>query len=281
MSKARFTITTEDGPRTLFTVNERPNGDLVFDLKPPPFVQFPGGATPHQIERQKYSVHRSLSTWEGNAITQRTFYKDREPTDHYHFSRALKQHNRFAPMFVRRYPDLRQLTPLSASSAATVDLGDVQAEHFQLILGAYVGNPDRTFGELDYINMSAAQHSMTYFRVVVLWSFLTLPPHESGDIAHVFTQRPELVDDPKERRLERNTMNGSDEAGLAQGLAEAGSRMIDQFVAQHFAGLPSSLRAFYLESIKLLKRGRRDTPEWEQCVERLTPARLRLQRQTD
>src|SRR4051812_17001800 len=154
MSKVRFTITTEDGPRSLFTVNERRNGDLVLDLKPPPFFRLPGGATPHRIERQKYSVHRSLQTAEGNTITQRTFYSDREPSSHYHFTRALKQHNGFAPLFIRRYPDLRQLTPLPTSAADRVDLGEVEAEHFQLILGVYIANADREFSETDYVNIS-------------------------------------------------------------------------------------------------------------------------------
>lgn len=282
MSKVRFTITTEDGPRTLFTLNERPNGDLIVDLKPPPFFRLPGGATPHQIARQRYSVHRSLRAPEGNAINQRTFYSDREPSAHYHFTRALKQHNGFAPLFVRRYPDLRKLTPHAPESdVARIDLGEVEAEHFQLILGAYVSNAGRAFGETDYVNISVAQRPMTHFRLVVLWSFLTLPSHESGDIAHVFTQRPELVDDPQERELNELTMNGFDETGCARGLAEASSRIVNRFFAEHFAELPSPVRTLLLDCIKLLKAGRRDTPEWQRYLDLVvSPAREKFRRET-
>jgi hypothetical protein len=277
MSKVRFNIGTEDGPRTLFTANERPNGDLVFDLKPPPFFRLPGGATPHRIERQKYSVHRSLQTTEGNTITQRTFYPDRGPSDHYHFSRALKQRDCFAPLFVRRYPDLRQLTPVAVSPANQVDLGEVEAECFQLILGTYVANADRTFNPTEHINISVAQHRMTHFRIVVLWSFLTIPSHDSGDIAHVFTQRPELVDDPEEREVNELTMNGFDEAGCIQGMAEATSRIVNRFFAEHFEALPGPLRTLFSDCVKLLQTGRRDTPEWQKYMEQVVgPARERF-----
>src|SRR5689334_17979016 len=110
MSKVRFTITTEDGPRTLLTVNEIPNGGLIIDLKPPPFLRLPGGATPRVIKLQKYSFHRSPKTPEGNTIHATTLFSDGSKQDRYHFTRALKQYNRFAPIFVRRYPDLRQIT---------------------------------------------------------------------------------------------------------------------------------------------------------------------------
>ena len=111
-------------PRTLFTVNERPNGDLVFDLKPPPF-----GPDSQAVRRHTRLSGRVLGSSKPKYLGRQRDHAThllQRPGAHGPLplqSRPKAAHC-FAPMFVRRYPDLRQPTPLSASSAGHVDLGD-------------------------------------------------------------------------------------------------------------------------------------------------------------
>ena len=264
MSKARFTITTEDGPRTLFTVNERPNGDLVFDLKPPPFVRFPRWCDSSEL--QKYSVHRSLST------SARACHQRNAPSTKTGSPRTIttsvgpKQHNRFAPMFVRLYPDLRQLTVVGfatppswrrSSRALPTDFSFSNVRNPHIV---HLGNS----------TTSTCFPPTTHQTVLpcvrgAMHLFLTLATsRERGHSPRLHIQPPNSWSEPKERQLERNSlMNGYDEAGRAQGPAEAGSSNHQSILSlcSSQEDRPSSLRPFTLKSIKLLRRGRRDTPE--------------------
>jgi hypothetical protein len=276
MSKVRFTITTEDGPRTLFTVNERPNGALLFDTKPPPFFRLRGGATPHKIERQKYSLHLTPDAPDGNTIHGTTYFTDGSKADRYNFTRALKQYDRFAPIFIRRYPHLSQITRPSPKAAEHVDLGYVESEFFHLLLGAYVSNRDRAFSGMEGTDFSIAQHPIGRFRITVLWCFLGLPPHTSGHTAHVITERPELVEDPQEQVRNESTMNGFDEDGCLLGFGLTCRTLINDFTDEHFEGFQEPLRTQVLEAVRVLKTGQRDTAEFRAYLDTIYPLMRRL-----
>jgi hypothetical protein len=144
-------------------------------------------------------------------------------------------------------------------------------------MGLFVSNPARAFAEIAGANFSVAQHVIGHFRIVALWSFLTLPPHETGGTAHVVTQRPEVIEDPEEHLDNEYTMNGADEIGSSAEFSKACSHLINVFVGEHFGPLPEPFRTFFLECTKLIKAGRRDTAEWKAFREHVIAARDRLQ----
>jgi hypothetical protein len=85
------------------------------------------------------------------------------------------------------------------------------------------------------------------------------------------------VEDPEEQLDNEATMNGAEEIGCGAQFSMACAQLINTFVAEHFGPLPEPYRTFFLECTKLLKIGRRDTPEWMALREHLTEVRDRLQ----
>lgn len=256
MSKShlRLTIETEAGPRLLLSIAERKQGDLVLDFKPSPYGREIGSRRlTGQIASQKFSVHCTPNAADGNTITHTTVFRDGTSTKHHHFSRAIKQTNSFAPIFVRRFYNLASGDTLTHNSKAEVFcLGEMQASHFTLMLGVFVGARDRPFEAPDDDRISVYQKPFGMFRVVVLWSFFPLPSDETSESAIIMTLPPGTADKSLyERSFE--TMEGYSEQECVGFFYNITGGLLSSFVLMGGIGPPTPLSKAMVKEAQFCK----------------------------
>jgi hypothetical protein len=74
-----------------------------------------------------------------------------------------------------------------------------------LIYSVFVGNVDSCFGA--QANLGVVEWAFSNFKIVILYRYLTLPPHRTGDVLHAITIPPEN-DDPEMQEILRKLMRG-------------------------------------------------------------------------
>ena len=205
--KIRFTVDSKGAERNLFSILERSNGDLVLGFG---FATSVGYSPENpKILHQKYSVHTSPKSAEFSTITHTIWLDDGTKNVLHVLTDAIKAKTGFFPMFCRRCQilvDDRYLIPASDKATRIKLWSPTELDgQVTLVYGVFVGPSDTPFGP--HPQLSVAEWAFTHFRIVVIYHYINLPAHPTGDTMHSLTE-PYEHEDPMIRAHLRQMMRG-------------------------------------------------------------------------
>ncbi|WKA31601.1 hypothetical protein [Bradyrhizobium roseum] len=190
--------------RSIFTVRENQrNGEITIPLRSDRRSRLPGlGGVAGlmiglEVREQHYSVHPSKNSPRGiNSIHHTVVYedgsKDGKKVDTTHVTHAVKRNDgKFALLFVRRCSDLRsdRFEP-PPPNVEQVNLGTIDCDHFTPIYSVLATHPDNRL-DLSGLDDSNAIELLTgKVKLIVVWTFVSLPSHHTSLTGHVRTVKP-------------------------------------------------------------------------------------------
>jgi hypothetical protein len=196
----RVTINAIDRPRTLFSVKDPPNGEMIISRKAPDTARPPGvnptklpgaEAILPRVREQRYSIHPSKESPDANLLKATTTYASGKTSHAHHLTKVVKSGQRYAPMFIQRCPRLDGENFSAARPGLfELSLGTYDPQHFTPFFGVFVAARDNEFTLPDQpqlMPINVLQHPFRTVRLIVLWSFLALPSHQSSMASHFMT----------------------------------------------------------------------------------------------
>ncbi len=202
----RVTINANGQERVLFSVKDRPSGEMLISRKAPdtlrpfglnlsaiPAIQ---GILP-RVTEQRYSIHPSKNSPDSNQLKATTTIASGKKFERHHLTKVIKSGERYAPLFIQRCPQLDGPGfSKKEPGIEEISLGSYDPQHFTLCFGVFVAARDNEFPlsvrpMIDPLNV--VQHQFRSVRLIVTWNFLALPSHSSS-MASLFgttTQTPE------------------------------------------------------------------------------------------
>jgi hypothetical protein len=193
----RVSINANGKSRALFSVKDPPNGEMLVSRKSPDTLR-PSGLNPWKmpiiqgvlpaIKEQRYSIHPSLESEDGNLLKSTMKIASGKTFHTHHWTKTIKSGQNYAPMFVQRCPTLdSENYSVTKPGIQELSLGSYDPQHFTPFFGVFVAARDNVF-ELPvatqfpavFVPINVAQHQFHSVRLIVLWSFLSLPSHSSS-----------------------------------------------------------------------------------------------------
>jgi hypothetical protein len=201
--KVVFCVTVKDTPKTLFTIYEQPDEELILAIK---FAENYTTGIGGKILEQRYSIHLSPKSPDFNAIKQ-TFVTEHEEITAVALTDAFKKQTGFAPVYSRLCPNLSLDRYTSDTDAPQVVLGahDPIVETF--VYGVFIGNPGVSLAREGAGTVSVIEHDFSRFRVIVLADPIPMSSYHNGFLAHNLTLNPELGPE-SEQQFRKNAMKG-------------------------------------------------------------------------
>lgn len=205
-SNIRVCVSTQNHISRLFSVIERENLDLIIKIGAADLyrkAELPKGVIVNQIPtdsdlnnqdddlkiiNQKYSVHCSLQSEDRiNAIVHRIKLSNNNEISTYHYTRALKQTNKYAPLYMARAPDLSIARyKVNPNERDYISISSFHTNKATLYYMVSVCNFETELifdGEdfnVKYINFKN-------FRLAIIWSYANLPSYSTGVKTHFQT----------------------------------------------------------------------------------------------
>lgn len=198
-------------PRRLLSLTELANGDLVVNLQAADnYRDFgnPETVDGSTIINQKYSVHRSLESKENiNAIVHRINLEDGREETTSNYTKALKQTNRYAGLFIARAPNLSLykygIKPEERDYISLAEFEPSNTLYYMVLVSGKtpaIINPDA-----DY---DTRYFEFTHFCIAVVWSFAFsgiapfIMSHSSGAKGHFMTLNPSDLTEEERKIVE-------------------------------------------------------------------------------
>jgi hypothetical protein len=126
-----------------------------------------------KVIEERISIHQSNNSSKLNALKYTKVMKDGRRLITRNYSEALKVHNRFAGVFIRRAGDVsHNRYAVSPTKGETFSLGKYDPDHFQPVFFVLVGPADRKFGIALPESKNVTQVPFKKFSLVVIWQFL-------------------------------------------------------------------------------------------------------------
>jgi hypothetical protein len=219
--KVSFCVTIGGIPKTLFTIYEQPDEELILAIK---FAENYTTGTGGKILEQRYSIHLSPKSPDFNVIKQ-TFVTEHELLTSVALTDAFKKNTGFAPIYSRLCPNLSLDKYTSDSDAPRVILGSYDPGTETFVHGVFVGNAGVSFPREGAGTVSVIEHDFSRFRVIVVADPFPMSSYNKGFLTHHLTLNPERGPEA-EQQFRKNTMKGQsapscfvtfqyDRAGLA------------------------------------------------------------------
>lgn len=115
---------------------------------------------------------------------------------------------------------------LAALGPRAISLGLLDAANFNLVMGVFVGARDRIFDPMaavgPYTNIT--QNKIGEFNLVLLHTFFRAPSIQHGNMAYIYTKRPDTLTDPISIAHNRQLMDGFDERRASRLFSEMAMR---------------------------------------------------------
>lgn len=195
-NRRRFVVQGDKGPRTLFSIGERPNGDLIIPLGAATrlrdqgkFIGQPSDNASHgkRILESRYSVHTSPLSQNGvNVIKHTLRLEDGSPLSHVVNTTAFKRTGKLEMIYGRRctdmvdpYYDVPANKPVKTICVDQVETG------FTLTFAIAIGPRDFAFATSSDADYNVRREQFTNFSIFIYWSWLSILAHESGNTTHL------------------------------------------------------------------------------------------------
>lgn len=200
--RTRFTANLNENSRTLFSVDERQDGDLIaFIPKEEHFFDISSSTLPGEKDRyaeNRISVHRSTYS-DGRTIKHTMRTADGSTRKTHSFVRNSKS-NLCWPMFSRAVPALSssQYDHKPKAKDKEVIIGIVDENVSTLLLNVFVMSKNRTPPSFRQCRMTYCDFK--FFRIVVYSNYVNFPAWDIGATAVTGTL-PQLINDAESHDL--------------------------------------------------------------------------------
>jgi hypothetical protein len=208
LHRTRYAVRINGSLRILFTILEKPNGELIIPMKTGERAESKFG--PRLLE-QRYSVHPSPQSLEFTTIKQTVNTDDGKTETSVILTDAAKLKTGFAIVFVRRIQDLTperyEIKSANRKAERTYVVADLDPALHTLFIGVFIGHPDTPF-HASNDGIVVSHFPFKEFKVIILSTARIMPVHYSTDYAHAVTFPPETFPDTKSQVILRTHMQG-------------------------------------------------------------------------
>lgn len=211
-SKSQLRVCVKTGNQTsrLFSISERQNGDLVINIKSATSMRDFGSIESSfqpNIVNQKYSIHCSNQSEKNiNAIVHRIKLDNGEEITTQNYTKALKQNNKYVVIYSARSPNLsNERYKIDSEERKTITLSEYDSKKLSFYYMVSICNY-KTKEIKSKKDFSCKYIKFTNFKVLIMWSFQTIPSHSSGTKCHFLTMNPN--DFPTENRSQLKEAEG-------------------------------------------------------------------------
>jgi hypothetical protein len=208
----RYTIKTDGERRVFLSISERASGDVTVILKHADYHMGVASNPDELIRTQRYSLHVSPKSLDYSTVKHTIELDNGRRLTSAHVTSVVKGDvGRFAILFQRLVPDLRNDKYRIGihDKAKICNLGEYDPANFTFSHALIIGSPSHEFPTLGG-DFNITQRVFGKFRLVVLWSFLTLPSAPIGRLVHNLTVPPELAGNTELEQQMKNLMDGVD-----------------------------------------------------------------------
>lgn len=189
----RVTIRVGGKARSLISFNSTRAGDLIISIKAAEQMRDPflllaeaGQSKLHGrgIVQQRYTLHRSDGSNTDNVIQHTLELDSGEVLRPRQITKSVKSGN-FTHIFSRRYPNLvSSRYEIGRPAANHIELGDFNSSRFMLVTSLFAGLSDTQFEIKEWPDCNVMKQSIGIFQLIIIWSYIALPSHESGSLIH-------------------------------------------------------------------------------------------------
>jgi hypothetical protein len=196
-ASTRLAVLKNGRPRCVLSIAEKRSGDLILNLrssqlssiKAVPFgVDIPMSERGEPIRDYRYSVHMSSKSSSGvNTIKLHHLLTNGKYRTAIQYTSAIKRSDHFTLLYAKRCS--RMDGPgydLKKTKDAYCDLGTI-GDEFTLCFSVFVGSSSRPFYVPYGPDFQCRQLIFKEFSLVVMYSFLSLPPHDNFGLSHAVT----------------------------------------------------------------------------------------------
>jgi hypothetical protein len=208
----RFTIKVDGARRIFLSASVRASSDVTIILKHADHYEHDISDPGTRIVTQRYSLHVSPQSHDYSTVKHTMELENGQRLTSAHVTSVVKENaGRFAILFSRLTPDLRaDKYKIGIKDKAVIhNFGEYDPRLFTFSHCLMLGPIDHLFPTYPG-DFNTNQFIFGQFRIVLLWSFLTLPSSSAGRLVHNLTVPPELANDPTMQNQLRSFMNGSD-----------------------------------------------------------------------
>lgn len=197
-SDCRFAVEYEGKALRLFSITQRSNNDLVIKPKQAEFYREFGQDfldTNPVIINQKYSVHCSPNSPTNiNAVKHILELSNQKTVETRHYTKAIKQNNSFAPLYIARSPDLSNPRyEIDRTKKDVTILGKYNPKKSVLYYMIAVGKHDNVPAFSNEDDFNSRSVVFKEFSVTIVWSFGCTPSDHTGAKSHLLTIPPERL----------------------------------------------------------------------------------------
>jgi len=197
-SAARFVISSQGKLRSILSVAEKSNGELILNLRANQRIRATETLINSQsndpkhglgIKEYRYTAHISPNS-DINTIKLTRINEDGELFTEVQYTLAIKGTNSFAPLYARRCSSLEDKgydikNPVKGKN---ISLGKL-VPGFTLVFTVFIGPSNRNFEFTPMNDFRVLQQRFKEFNIVIMFSFLNIPSHESGALLHAVTKK--------------------------------------------------------------------------------------------
>jgi hypothetical protein len=195
----RFAVRVLGGIRTLFTVIEKPNGELIVPIKGADRFG-PDWSEGKKVLEQRYSIHPSPKSEEFNVLKQTINLEGGDPITTVALTDAVKSKRGFSILFARRCQRLADGPPESINpKEQTYVLAEFDQTLFNFMHAIFIGSPESQFDVRDP-DMVINSFTFKRFKIVVIASLYNLPSHNTTEMLHALTLPPEQAQQEYDER---------------------------------------------------------------------------------
>jgi hypothetical protein len=201
----RFGVRVVDGGfRTLFTIIEKPSGELIIPIKGAERFG-PDWKSGKKVLEQRYSIHPSPKSAEFNVLKQTINLDGGESISTVALTDAVKAKRGFSILFARRCQTFADSAPEAINpKQQTYALAEFDPTMFNFMHAVFVGSPESEFDATDE-SIVITSFPFRKFKIVLMASLYALPSHHTTEMLHALTLPPEAA---KEQEVRRFLMQG-------------------------------------------------------------------------
>lgn len=205
----RFAVNVPGGEHILFSIVEKPNGELILPIVSAERMG-PNWDTGPRVLEHRYSIHTSPQSQDFTTIKQTINLATGPSVTTVALTDAVKKRTGFSLILVRRCQNLVD-APHVAFRHKHRDklfvLPEFDPIKFTLFVGMFVGHPDELFGSTDDEIIISPFHFRT-FQIVIMASLIAMPSHHTTQFVHALTTPPDLAKHEQQRELLHYLMMG-------------------------------------------------------------------------
>ncbi len=227
--KTTFVATVDGQYFPLFSILEKPNGDLIIISKSASRWGFPHRNI--EMLEYRYSIHVSPKSPTFTTIKYTANLSDGQHRTSVAITDAVKCRTGFAPVFVELTPNpsLRSVRLSESDNENIVQIADYRPRRQTLHYGVFVGAPTFCFPVM-VGNIKVVQHTFKQFGIVVLSSLFEFPSASIGGNAVAMTLDPNTPKSREDQLKLQKGMHGQSPGSCLRGFRQTARHLAKRYL---------------------------------------------------